>query len=225
MEPAKVAKVIPFRAPLKRGGPVGDLRFRALVGEAAWDSLPEATRARFGKRVANCRASLYAGEIIECRMSRIGWLFAQLCRLIGSPLPLSRDIGVPAVVSVTEDAAYGSQFWTRIYGRADGFPQVIHSSKRFAGPTGLEEYIGCGFGMALRVEVADGALHFRSDHYFFELGRLRVRFPAWAAPGDLLISHVDCNHGWFAFALKLSHPLLGSLIDQTVMFQDVETGA
>ena len=73
-------------------------------------------------------------------------------------------------VTVSEDAEAGGQFWTRIYGRRRGFPQVIHSSKRFAGPTGLEEYIGRGFGIALRVEVEDEALHFLSDHYFVKLG-------------------------------------------------------
>jgi len=223
MRQVREAEVLPFPVPRRSREPIGDIRFRDLVGDAAWLSLPEATRARFGKRVANCRASLYAGEIVECRMSRAGWLLAQLSRLIGSPLPLSRDCGLPAVVSVTEDTAFAGQFWTRIYGRADGFPQVIHSSKRFAGPTGLEEYIGCGFGIALRVEVADGALQFISDHYFFGGERFRIRFPRWAAPGHLRISHVDCNHGWFAFALDLHHAWLGELISQTVMFHDVES--
>jgi Domain of unknown function (DUF4166) len=222
---ARNAEVVPFPVPRHGRGPVGDIRFRALVGEAAWHSLPEATRARFGKRVANYRTSLYAGEIVECRMSSAGWVLAQLCRLIGSPLPLSRDCGLPAVVSVTEDAAHAGQFWTRMYGRSNGFPQVIHSSKRFAGSTGLEEYIGCGFGIALHVEVADGALHFTSDHYFFGRGRFRIRFPRWAEPGHLRISHVDCNHGWFAFALELHHSWFGELISQTVMFHDVETDA
>jgi len=159
MEPLldKGAEVIPFpaRAPAA-SDTLCDLRFRALVGETGWAALPETTRARFGKRVAECRTAIYAGEIVECRMNLAGWLLAQTCRLLGAPLPLHRDADVPALVSVTEDAASGGQYWTRIYGRRRGFPQVIHSSKRFAGPTGLEEYVGRGVGIALRVEVADG---------------------------------------------------------------------
>jgi hypothetical protein len=213
-------------APTPVPAEIGDLRFRALAGEAAWASLPEAVRERFGRHLGAGASILYAGEIVECRMSRCGRLLAQLCRLIGAPLPLSSDAFVPAVVSVTEDPASGGQFWTRLYGRRRGpsssprtcFPQVIHSIKRFAGPTGLEEYIGRGIGIALRLEIADGALHFLSDHYFLSLGRLRLRLPL--SPGRMRVSHIDCGHGSFAFVLRLDHPRLGELICQTAMFEE-----
>ena len=218
-------QVVPFPSGRARPAAVGDLRFRTLIGEEAWAALPEATRARFGKRVSDCRTVLYGGEIVECRMSRAGWLLAQGARLIGAPLPTACDIDVPAAVSVSEDPASGGQFWTRIYGRRRGFPQVIHSSKRFAGPTGLEEYVGRGFGIALNVEVANGALHFLSDHYFFACGPLRLRLPRWLAPGRMRVSHIDCNHGLFAFVLLLDHPWLGELIRQTAMFRDLEGAA
>ena len=227
MEPLtdKGAQVIPFprRAPgAGADGEIGDLRFRALVGEAGWAALPETTRARFGKRVADCRNIVYAGEIVECRMNLAGRILAQLCRLIGGPLPLTRDADMPALVSVTEDARSGGQCWTRIYGRRHGVPQVIQSSKCFAGPTGLEEYVGFGIGIALCVEVGDGALHFLSDHYFIRLGRLRLRLPRWLAPGRMRVSHVDCKHGLFAFVLRLDHPLFGEMIRQTAMFRDMK---
>lgn len=217
---ARQAEIIPF--PIRASRPdLGDLRFRTLAGEAAWARLPEAVRRRFGKRICDCRTIIYAGEIIECRISRLGWWLAQLGRLIGAPLPLSRDSEVPAAVSVTEDPGCAGQFWTRIYGRRTGFPQVIHSSKRFCGPTGLEEYIGGGFGIALRVEVENEALHFVSDHYFLAILGLRLRLPRWLAPGRLRVSQVDCNHGLFAFVLKLDHPLFGELVRQTAMFREM----
>lgn len=217
------AEVIAFPAGrARRADPeIGDLRFRTLIGEQAWAALPEATRARFGKRVAGCAAVLYAGEVIECRIGKAGWLLGRLARAIGSPLPLSRDSDMPACVSVTEDPASGGQVWTRIYGRRRGFPQVISSCKSFAGPTGLEERIGGGFGIALRVEAADGALHFLSDHYFWMVRGRRLRIPRWLAPGALRVSHIDCNHGLFAFVMELSHPWFGELIRQTAMFRDV----
>jgi hypothetical protein len=197
-----------------------DLRFRTLLGESAWARLPLAVRERFSKRLAAGAAVTYAGEIVESRRNRIGWLVAQACRLIGAPLPLNDDIGAPAVVTVTEDAASGGQFWTRMYGRRRGFPQVIHSSKRFAGPTGLEEYLGGGFGIALSLSADDQALHFHSDHYFLCLAGWRLRLPGWLAPGALTISHIDRDGGCFAFVLALRHPIFGELVNQTGLFRE-----
>jgi hypothetical protein len=221
MQPRREGSVIAFHAGGHAQRPdLGDLRFRRLLGETQWFALPQAVRARFSKRLRGGATALYAGEIVECRMSRLGHALAQAARLIGGPLPRSRTAWLPAAVAVTEDPVSGGQHWTRIYGRARGFPQVIHSAKRFCGPTGLEEYIGCGVGIALRVLVERGALHFLSDHYFISLGRLRLRLPRWLAPGGLRVSHVDCGHGSFAFVLELRHARFGLLIRQTAIFSD-----
>ena len=203
----------------KRTG-LHDLRFCALLGAAAWSRLPPAVRARFGKRLEPDAAVTYVGTIVDSHRTLPGRLLADFCRLIGGPLPLDADVGVPAVVTVTEDGASGGQFWTRLYGRLRGFPQVIHSSKRFAGPTGLEEYLGRGFGIALTVSADEEALHFHSDHYFLALAGVRLRLPRWFSPGALTISHVDRGEGWFAFVLSLRHPLLGEIIGQTGVFRE-----
>jgi len=197
-----------------------DLRFRALLGAEAWAGLPPAVRARFSKRLGPGAAVTYVGEIVESRRTWPGRVLAQLCRVIGGPLPLHDAVGTPAVVTVTEDGRTGGQFWTRMYGQARGFPQVIHSSKRFDGPTGLEEYLGCGVGIALTVRADPEALHFLSRHYFIAVGGVRFRSPAWLAPGALTISHIDRPDGVFAFVLTLRHPLLGEIIHQTGIFRE-----
>lgn len=201
-------------------GSLPDMRFRALLGAEAWDRLPAAVRARFAKRLMPGRSVSYAGQVVTCRMHPLGWVLAQACRLIGSPLPLGRDGGMAAVVTVTEDGASGGQVWTRMYARPRGFPQVIHSAKRFAGATGLEEYLGAGFGIALTVEPSPTGIRFLSDHYFLSLGALRLRLPRWMAPGALSIDHEDRGEGMFAFTLSLRHRLLGEIIRQVGHFHD-----
>jgi hypothetical protein len=217
-DPAEVAP----DAARPAGGDAGllDLRFRALLGDAAWARLPPAIRRRFSKRLADGRTVVYTGRVTDMAISRAGRVLAQLARLIGAPLPVSRDVDVPSVVTVTEDMRSGGQIWTRLYARRRGFPQMIHSAKRFGGPTGLEEHVGCGIGMTLRVSATESALVFRSERYFLQVGRLRVMLPRLLSPGDLTVTHREIDATRFEFTLDLSHPRLRGLIHQRAVFEE-----
>ncbi len=199
---------------------LGDLRFRSLISDADWADLPLSIRRRFSRRVADGNPVVHVGEILETRMSVAGWLLAQVARLIGSPFPVSRDTHVPCVVSITEDAATGYQTWTRLYARRRHFPQIRHSSERFAGPTGLEAHVRCGFGMTLTLEVVDETLIFRSRDYFVEWFGLRIRLPVWMTPGTLSVTHAECADGRFSSTLDLVHPRFGLLIRQMALFRE-----
>lgn len=200
-----------------------DSRFSALLGAAAWQRLPAPIQHRFGKRVKGGASVAYQGIITKMEVNLAGWLFAQAARVIGAPLPYDRAcVGQPAVVVVTEDIAGSGQFWIRQYGRKSGFPQVVHSSKRFAGPTGLEEYIGYGIGMALKVEATDDALLFKSDHYFLALFGRRITLPKLLSPGALVVGHHDLGNGAFRFSLNLRNRLFGQFLAQDAVFQDPE---
>jgi hypothetical protein len=207
------------RTPLE-SNELGDLRFRALMSDADWAALPLPIRRRFSKRLAGGNTAVYVGAVLETQMSGVGWLLAQAARLIGGPLPVSRDAHTPSVVTVTEDVATKGQHWTRLYARRSGFPHIVHSSKRFAGPTGLEEYVGYGIGMALTIHVEDAALIFRAAHYFLQLAGFRLRLPAWLTPGSLIVTHAELGDGRFLFKLEIIHPRLGRLICQTAAFQE-----
>jgi hypothetical protein len=210
----------PFPEKARDTSALGDLRFSRLVPDAHWRALPENIRRRFSERVADGESVVYTGVVVLSEASRAGRIFAWLGRLIGGPLPISRDVGVATIVTVTEDSRCSGQVWTRIYCRRSGFPQVIHSSKRFAGPTGLEEHVGRGVGMALGVSVESGALVFRSRGYFVELLGIRLPIPGWLTPGDLTVAHAECGSGRFRFSLEIDHPLLGALIRQTAIFTE-----
>ncbi len=203
-----------------------DLRFRALLHAEDWAHLPQAVRDRFSKRVGPGDMVIYRGSVTEIRANLAGRTLAQVLRAIGGPLPLVFQPG-PAVVTVTEDRVGRGQVWTRCYMRSDGFPQTLHSAKRFTGPTGLEEHLGFGIAMALRVTAMTKGLRFTSDHYLWRLGPVRLRLPRWMEPGRLRIEHRDLGpvpgaggRGRFAFSLDLHHPLFGRLIHQVAEFDD-----
>ncbi|MEM9393377.1 MAG: DUF4166 domain-containing protein [Pseudomonadota bacterium] len=202
---------------------ISDDRFRRLMGEAAWARLPHSIRCRFGKRLSSGASVAYQGEVTDMKMNRAGRLLAFLARAIGAPLPYdSSSVGRAAVVVVTEDAATNGQFWIRQYGKEKGFPQTVCSSKRFAGPTGLEEYIGYGIGMALRLEATPHALWFISAGYFINIGRLRLALPRLFSPGELVVGHEELGEGKFRFSLDLRHPFFGTMISQSARFRDAD---
>lgn len=197
-----------------------DLRFRALLPEGDWAKLSPAVQRRFSKRLANGATAVYVCEVREMYLSPLGWLLTQLLRLVGGPLPTSLATKVPSVVTVTEDMRSGGQIWTRLYVRRSGFPQVIHSCKRFAGATGLEEYVGFGIGMALTISVVESALVFRSANYFFQLGKWRIPLPSWLTPGEIIVSHKELSSDQFLFTLDVVHPRFGLLIHQSAAFRE-----
>ncbi|RBW57077.1 DUF4166 domain-containing protein [Ruegeria sp. A3M17] len=200
-----------------------DDRFKNLLGASAWSRLPKAIQRRFSKRLLGDASLAYQGRVTQMRMNPVGRTLAFALRVIGAPLPFDRtSVGRSAVVTVTEDAATGGQFWIRQYGRAAGFPQMVGSSKRFAGPTGLEEYIGFGIGISLKLESTANGLYFVSDRYFLKLGQKRLPLPRWFCPGGLVVGHEELGGGQFRFTLELAHPLFGQLIWQDATFHDAE---
>lgn len=203
-----------------RSPEIDDLRFRALLTDDAWASLPPAVRKRFSKRRSSGATAIYSGRVTEIRVSRLGRVLAQILRVIGAPLPLSSTINTPTVVTVTEDAASGGQNWTRLFARDRGFPQIIHSVKRFSGPTGLEEYIGFGIAMALSISVESGVLVFRSTKYSLAFGHWRLPLPRWATPGELTVSHNEVTPTSFLFTLHLEHRAFGTLVHQEALYDE-----
>lgn len=203
-------------------------RFEDLLPATAWARLPEQIRKRFAGHVAIGQNRLYSGIIISTHLSFWGLVLAYLLVPFGAPLPLNNATGgQAAIVAVTAQHAktgQDAQVWTRQYSRDNGFPQTIHSTKRLAGPTGLEERLGPGLGqcigISLVLEADEGALAFISTRYFFWLLGTRLFLPKWLEPGTMVVSHEMVGQNQFIFRLKLTHPKLGVLVEQVCLFHD-----
>jgi Domain of unknown function (DUF4166) len=194
--------------------------FRTLIRKRDWEQLPRPVQTRFARELATGESIAFIGEVAETRMSAMGWLWAQIARIVGAPLPLKRLQHAAAAVIVTQDTSSATQCWTRLYHEDGALPQVILSTKRFAGPTGLEECVGAGIGMALELSVEDRALVFRSREYFWRCGKLRLRIPDWLTPGRIAVIHREERAGRFSFTLVVQHPWCGETLRQVAFFRD-----
>jgi hypothetical protein len=188
---------------------------RKLLGEAAWLSLPAATRARFAEHVGDVG---YSGTFGEIRASFAGKLLATFCRLIGTPVAPFTGENVPATVHVvaTRD---GGTAWQRIYQFPGREPCVVESIKRLSREGALIEALPARLRMGLDVYARHGVLHFVSNVYYFEIGRLRIALPDWLPPGITHVEHIDLGDGAFRFTMRVQHRWLGEVFYQTGVFR------
>lgn len=195
---------------------------REVLGEAAWQRLSPAIRRRFSEAALAEGAVHYIGVMANVRCSRLGWLLAQACRLLGTPLAPGNGTDVPVTVSVYRDPRRGGVTWERIYRFPGRRPVKVSSTKcRDAAGRFLEVAAG-GIGMWLSVYERAGRLCFRSGDYFVELAGRRITLPQWLGPGETLVVHGDEPAGRFRFTMTIRHWLFGETFFQDGVFQAIE---
>ncbi len=180
-----------------------------------WYRLHPSVRARFAHEPE--QPVLYEGIMETVHCSNAGWLFAQLTRLIGNPLAAHRGRNIPMQVRLTKREG-GGVWWQRTYGFARPF--TVISAKRENAKSQLCEYVGMGFGMRLHVYAKDGALHFVSERYFWEIASWQIPLPHWLSPGQTHVSHTDLGGGDFRFTISMDHRQLGRTFYQTGIFRE-----
>lgn len=192
---------------------------QTVLGDVAWQRLPQTVRARFGEPVV---AVDYAGEFEVVRASWLGRIIAFCCRLLGTPVVPRTGLNVPAIVHVgpTDEGVA----WNREYRWPNSTPCIVRSTKVIEEGGRLVERLPARLCMPLRVYEEAGALHFVSLGYYFDLGvrsdgtRRQAPLPAWLSPGTTHVEHHDENDGWFRFTMTVTHPWFGELFYQTGLF-------
>ncbi|MGI9262612.1 MAG: DUF4166 domain-containing protein, partial [Woeseiaceae bacterium] len=107
--PAAVATTVP------RFGAEADATYRDSLGEEAWLRLKPEVRERFAAKPGRTETIRYAGIMQRVNLSFMGWLFAQACRVIGTPLAPFRGSRVPMRIELLDDTTIGGVTWRRIY--------------------------------------------------------------------------------------------------------------
>ncbi len=218
MSALKSTRLDLVKTPTNNG--VKELRFRNLLTKSEWAGLPATTTARFGKYLADGQTKHYRGHVINTDMNFFGKCLSTVMRLFNAPLPTETD-NTGAVAHVTVTGENGAQIWNRKYSSNKSAAQLISSRKQFTGPTGLEEMLGYGIGITLKLTADAESIFFTADRFFMTFFGRRVYLPAFATPGHLTITHTDLGNGNFCFGMTLTHRLFGNLVNQNVLFTDV----
>jgi hypothetical protein len=184
-----------------------------VLGQAAWNRLPEAVRERFAD---NAGDALYGGAFEIVRASLLGSVFAWIGTVFGTPVAPGSGSNVHARVHVKPGA--GGVTWLREYLWEDGSRSLVRSTK-VVDDGQLIEKLPARLCMPLDTFEEGGVLHFVSRGYYFDLGLgLKLWLPAFFSPGTTHVEHVDLGHGWFRFTMIVTHPRFGELFFQTGRF-------
>lgn len=204
------------------GGKVtGDRSYRDALGIASWCRLKPEVRSRFSVKPAGSAAIRYAGTMRRVELSLMGWLFAQVCRLIGTPLAPFRGEWVPMSIELLEDPVLGGVAWRRTYRFAGNREFTVCSTKCRGEGNEFIEHIGCGFRMRLDLREVDGDLRFVSTAYDVAVFGRRLRIPSLLTPGVTTVTHEQLSGDRFRFSLSVDHPWLGRTVYQEGVFYSV----
>ena len=199
----------------------GTYGYDALVGKESWKKLHPAIQKRFSEKVH--QSVTYKGVMSEVYLSFAGKIFAQVCRIIGTPLALYEGKDVPMEVNVYPNDKLKGMTWERNYQYENRPSNKVISTKCVQVDGKLVEVVGFGFGMALKVYEKDRTLFFESENFFWELGNLKLRIPDWLTPGKTIVSQKAIDDELFEFKLEVRHSVLGRVFYQVGVFKAMAT--
>ncbi len=191
-----------------------DDSYRNILGADAWARLKPEVRARFSAKPRRGVAIRYKGTMATVELSFMGWLFAQVCRLIGTPLALYRGTRIPMTIELTPDEKLHGVAWHRSYNFPNKAEFTVRSTKCKGTGNEFIEHIGCGFRMRLELSEKEGSLIFTSSAYELQFAGWRFRLPDLLTPGITTVTHTQLAGDRFRFSLSVDHPFLGRTIYQ-----------
>ncbi len=193
--------------------------YEALLGKSAWNRLRPEIRQRFDV-TQKSKSVVYEGVMEEVFLSKAGKVFAQLCRLIGTPLALYSGSNVPITVKVYPDKKTGGITWDRFYYFQHKKVNRVKSTKLIQQNLKLVEIVGYGFGMHLKATEEEGGLHFTSQRFFCQIANIKIPIPHILSPGTTKVSQIALDKENFQFNLTVEHPLLGCVFKQRGIFKE-----
>lgn len=191
--------------------------YQSLMSQSDWQKLHPSIQKRFS--IGYQEAVTYCGVMSEVSASLAGLIFANVCRLIGTPLAPYRGKNVAMKVNVYPKPELNGMVWQRLYYFNNRPVSEISSTKCVQRDGSLAEMVGFGFGMSLKVSQHKGAIRFKSGHYFVNIFNRKIKIPSLLTPGVTEVTQTAIDQQRFEFKLEVNHPWLGQVFKQVGIFE------
>ncbi len=194
--------------------------FRTQV-EGGWSNVYPSVKQRMDKLLTSVEPVIFEGT--GCvRRSKIGWLFAKLSWVFGTPLISEQDENTKTVVTVIP-RENGLRCWHRLFLFSDGSEQLVQTSKVMDSKLGFIDVVGSQgekrLATKMHVWAKDKSLFFESSIYILRFKYFNLPIPPIFTPGKLFAEHRDLGNGNFRYILKFNHPLWGETFYQDGIFK------
>lgn len=196
--------------------------FRKFV-EGGWEKVDPNIRRRMDHLLTANQTVTFKGNCCM-RRTKIGFLFAKLSALFGSPLVSEEHESVVSTVSIVP-LGNGLRCWHRLFEFPNGIRQTVKTTKSVAGSLGVIDALGKGdrgiLITRMRVWATGCSLRFESQGYFIRIGSMRLRMPILLTPGTFHAEHEDLDGEKFRYTLSFRHPLWGETFRQEGIFKQI----
>jgi len=192
---------------------------KAAIGED-WNNLSESIQQRFETNPDTEAPLFYDGTMTEIVTSPAGRVFAFFARLIGAPLLPYSGKNIPIKVKVYSQPDRQDIFKQRTYYFPGRKPVTVHSRMQLNQEDEFLECVGLGLAMQMHIYAEEGALHFESTNYQWEILGIKILLPLFLTPGKTHIKHTDNTDGSFRVCITMRHPMFGVMFLQDGIFKE-----
>lgn len=197
--------------------------FRSQV-KGGWNNVHPDIRDRMNQLLTSPTPTVFEGDgCVRC--SKIGYIFAHITKLFGSPLVWHQGENVKTTVTVAP-TKNGLRCWHRLFKFEDGTEQMVQTTKVVDPKFGFLDVVGTEGEKRLTTQMnvwaGNKSLYFESTAYWLRFKYFRLRVPALFTPGKLFAEHRDEGNGYFRYTIKFNHFLWGETFYQDGIFRMID---
>ena len=173
-----------------------------------WEKLHPAVRRHYDISAEGTDRLLLKGTMYEVDHATSIKPFIWVAQLFGALVPY-RGKNLPVEVINSAHPERNTLFWERHFHFPGRKPFQFLSRMETVSGNEIVEYVRYNLGICMKMSERDGALHYSSCGYLWNLGPVKLRIPDWLLLGNAEIIEQGIDEKTIELNFTVQHPLFG----------------